>query len=294
MIQYVNAKTIVNKIDGSKWFGYGFNMNIYRGCHHGCIYCDSRSEVYGIEDFDQVKPKRNALAIIENELKTKRNKGIIGMGAMSDPYNKLEEKLELTRGALKLIDKYGFGVGITTKSALVVRDLDLLKKIAQHSPVIIKITITCADDKLAQKIEPHVSLPSERFEALKKIRGQGIFAGVLMLPILPYVTDNKENIESLLIKAYENNTSFICAGFGVSQRRGQRFYYLQELEKFNPEAAKLHERSYGNSYWCYSKNSKELKQLHEKFCQEHQILYQMTTIINAYQKGYRQQQISLF
>ncbi|MDF9867677.1 DNA repair photolyase [Bacilli bacterium PM5-3] len=294
MIEYVDAKTIITKVNHTGWFDYDYNMNIYRGCHHGCIYCDSRSDVYQVADFDKVKPKKDAIKIIEKELKNKRNKGVIGTGAMSDPYNKLEEELQLTRQALEIIDKHGFGVGITTKSTLILRDIDILKRIALHSPVIIKITITCANDELTKLIEPNVASSKERFLAIKKLREAGIYAGVILMPVLPYLTDSWNNINSLLMLSKAVDASFIYAAFGVSQRTGQRAYYLNKLKDISQYAYENHLKSFGNNYSCPAHNAKELYRKYELFCKENKLTYKMKDIINGYQKGYRCEQISLF
>lgn len=150
-IPLIPAKTIVSGYIKGGWFGANYNMNIYKGCCHGCIYCDSRSDCYRVENFDLVRAKENALAVIERDLKAKRRIGTVITGSMSDPYNPFERELELTRGALKLIDRFGFGICIDTKSDLVCRDLDILLEIKKHSPTIVNFTITTADDKLSQK-----------------------------------------------------------------------------------------------------------------------------------------------
>jgi len=158
-MDFIEAKTIISGYsEGHNWFGNNYTMNIYKGCSHGCIYCDSRSECYRVENFDKVRAKENALTLIERELKSKRRTGIIGTGAMSDPYNPFEKEYKLTRGALELIDSNHFGVSIATKSDLITRDIDVLKKIRQHSPVLIKLTITTCDDELCRKIEPNVHI----------------------------------------------------------------------------------------------------------------------------------------
>ena len=168
-MEYVPAKTIVTKTKSSAdWFGIDYNMNIYRGCCHGCIYCDSRSDCYGIDQFDKVRVKEDALRIIRDELRRKVKKGVVGTGAMSDPYNPFEQESELTRHALELIDAFGFGAAVATKSALLKRDMDVLLGIKEHSPVICKVTVTTTDNHLAKKIEPHVSLPSERLELIER------------------------------------------------------------------------------------------------------------------------------
>jgi len=164
-VQYIPARSIVSSYaENNYWFGSNYNMNIYKGCCHGCIYCDSRSECYGIDDFDTVRAKENALSLIDKELKSKRKTGVIGTGAMSDPYNPFEKELCLTRQALELIDKHGFGVSIITKSDLIIRDIDILQRIKEHSPVLCKITITVSNDELCRRIEPNVSVSSEMHE----------------------------------------------------------------------------------------------------------------------------------
>ena len=195
-MEFIIAKEILSKIqfDNSHWFGTDYNMNLYRGCCHGCIYCDSRSNCYNIVEFDKVKIKKDCLTILENQLKTKRKTGVIQIGAMSDTYNPFEKKYEITRNALKLIDKYGFGVAIATKSDLILRDIDILKKINEHSPVIIKFTITTFDDDLSKIIEPNVCPTSLRVEALKKLNLEGISTVVWLSPILPFINDTKSNI----------------------------------------------------------------------------------------------------
>ena len=221
-MEFIKAKTIVSGYSSNEqWFGNNYNMNIYKGCCHGCIYCDSRSECYGIEDFDRVRAKK-MLWIIARDLKSKRKTGVVGMGAMSDPYNPFEKEYELTRGALKLIHKYGFGVSIATKSDLIVRDIDLLKSIQTHSPVLAKITITTCDDALCKKIEPNVALSSKRFEAIKKLSDHGIFVGILLMPVLPFIEDNEENIMGIIHLAHKSGAKFIYPAFGVTLRQNQR------------------------------------------------------------------------
>ena len=173
------------------------------------VYIASRSDCYHVENFDEVRAKENALALIARELKSKSKKGVIGTGAMSDSYNPFEKEYMLTRGALELIDHYGFGVSIYTKSNLIARDIDILKKIVKHSPVLIKLTITTSDDNLCKKIEPNVALSSERFATIKKLTDQGIFAGILLMPVLPFIEDNEENIRSIIELGHINGAKFI-------------------------------------------------------------------------------------
>ena len=176
-MELIPAKTILQKNKTTSWFGNDYNMNLYKGCCHGCIYCDSRSECYQIEDFDKVKAKENCIETLRNELRRKIRSGIIGTGAMSDPYNPFEKHERLTEKALMLIDAYEFGVSVITKSELITRDIDLYKQISEHSPVLCKMTITTANDELCRKIEPNVSPSSERFQALAKMSEAGLKNG---------------------------------------------------------------------------------------------------------------------
>lgn len=295
MMEFVPAKSIISSYKpNNNWFGNDYNMNIYKGCSHGCIYCDSRSECYHVDNFDQVRAKENALEIIEKELKSKRRKGVIGTGAMSDPYNPFEKEYQLTREALKLIHKYGFGVSIATKSDLIVRDIDLLREISNHSPVLVKITITAADDKLCQKIEPHVALSSSRFKAIQEFSESGIFAGVLLMPVLPFIEDNEENIFNIIKQAHECGAKFIYPAFGVTLRQNQREWFYRQLDLKFPSIKEQYVSHFGNAYECRSPNSKALWELLKRECQQREILYRMEDIIKGYKRAYEHKQLSLF
>ena len=285
-MEEIIAKTILSKKDknaGKMWFGTMYNMNLYRGCSHGCIYCDSRSDCYKVENFDQVKPKKDALIILEKELRKKRDKGVIGIGSMSDSYNPLERALDITRGALELIHKYGFGISLETKSTLIERDIDILKKINEKNNVIIKLTITCADDMLSSKIEPYTNVSSERFSTLKKLAEAGICAGVLLMPILPYINDTIDNIKGIVKLSYENNAKFIYPGFGVTLRNNQRSYFYDQLDKLYPNLKQKYISEYGLSYSCKSKYGKKLSGVFIEECNKYGILYKMNDIIKLYQ-----------
>ncbi len=253
-MENIPAKTIVTRTKGSQWFGIDYNMNIYKGCSHGCIYCDSRSDCYRIADFDSVRAKEDALRIIRDDLRRKVRTGIVGTGAMSDPYNPFEKELELTRHALELIDAYGFGAAVATKSALLKRDVDVLKGIMEHSPVLCKVTVTTTDDDLAKKIEPNVSRPSERLALIEALRKNGIFAGILLMPVLPFLEDSEENILSIVKAAHDTGASFIYPAFGVTLRNNQREWYFDRLREQFPQQDLVSEyiRRYGNSYECTS------------------------------------------
>lgn len=294
----IPAKTIVSGYAPcNSWFGTNYNMNIYKGCCHGCIYCDSRSECYHIENFDEVRAKDRALEIIEKELRGKRQKGVVATGSMSDPYNPFEKKAALTRGALELINKYHFGVGIATKSDLVVRDIDILQAIKAHSPVLIKMTITSHDDALSKKIEPYVCPSSKRFEALKQLSDAGIFTGILLMPILPFINDTEENIREIVRKGTEAGVKFIFTyGMGVTLRGNQKQYFYEEIFNQFPsqDLVQRYREVYGNRYECSTPNSKRLWSIFTQECNRLGILYRMEDIIKAYREGYESTQLSLF
>lgn len=286
-METVPAKTIVTKTKKpSAWFGAEYNMNIYRGCSHGCIYCDSRSTCYQDPSFSTVKIKENALQIIRDDLRRKARKGVIATGSMSDPYNPLERGLRLTRNALELINAYGFGVAVASKSALVTRDIDVLSDIEAHSPVIVQITITTADDGLSRVIEPSVSTASERFDALRQLSGAGIFCGVLMMPILPFINDTEENIAGILEKAKKAGARFVYPSFGMTLRSGNREYYYEKLDEFFPQIKQKYVKAYGNRYSCTSRKAKKLWDLFVGLCGEYGLMYGMKGITQTYRHGY--------
>ncbi len=292
----VPAKTILQKNKTSDWFGNDYNMNLYRGCCHGCIYCDSRSECYHVEDFDTVHAKENALTILRDELRRKIRSGIIGTGAMSDPYNPFEAQELLTRHALELINAFEFGVTVITKSDLITRDIDVYKDISEHSPVLCKMTVTTTDDSLAALIEPNVSLPSERFEALAKMAENGLFTGITLMPTLPFITDSAENIKSIVKTAHQCGVRCIYPWFGVTLRMNQREHFLCELDKRFPESGlrQRYESFYGNRYKCTSPNSRELWRIFTEECEKFGIIYNMKSIISAYKMGYGDMQMKFF
>lgn len=292
----IPAKTIIQAKPDASWFGTDYNMNIYKGCCHGCIYCDSRSDCYQITDFDTVRAKANALVIIEDELRRKNRSGVIGTGSMSDPYNPFEQQYRLTRQALSLIDRYHFGVGIATKSDLVSRDIDILSQIKTHSPVIVKITVTSCDDGLAEKLEPGVCPSSSRFEAVRRLSEAGIFAGLLMMPLLPGLTATADNIMGIIHKAHDSGARFIYPWFGFSLRNGQREYFYEKLEELFPtrQLKQTYQSLYGMSYSCQSPNAKELYERFTSECNRLGILYRMDDIIRGYKAEYDYTQLSLF
>lgn len=292
----IPAKHIVtNRKTPGQWFGTDFNMNIYRGCSHGCIYCDSRSACYGIEDFDTVHAKEDALRIIRDDLRRKTKKGVVGMGAMSDPYNPQEEHALLTRHALELIDAFEFGVTIATKSDLILRDMDILQSIARHSPVLLKITITAAEDSLCGKVEPHAPASSLRFEAIRRLSEAGLFAGILLMPVLPFIEDTDENILAIVEKAAQSGARFIYPAFGMTLRDRQRDYYYGKLIERFPQERLIarYQARYGSSYMCTSPRAQHLWEIFAQSCREKKILYDMKDITCAYKRGYGDPQLTL-
>lgn len=295
MIDYIPAKTIISGYaNNSNWFGTNYNMNIYKGCCHGCIYCDSRSACYHVDNFDHVRVKENALEIIRNDLRRKVKTGVVGTGAMSDPYNPFERELKLTRHALELISAYGFGAAIVTKSSLITRDIDVLSEIKEHSPVLCKLTITAADDTLCKVIEPHVCVSSERFAAIERLSKSGIFTGILLMPVLPFITDSEDNIKNIVRKAHESGARFIYPAFGMTLRMNQRDYYYQKLDEYFPGLRQRYEKTYGDRYSCGSINAKKLWTVFTSECDKVGLLYKMQNIISAYKLGYGDRQLTLY
>ncbi len=284
----IPAKTIVTNIKNG-WFGADYNMNIYRGCSHGCIYCDSRSECYHNDDFETVSVKQDALRIIRDDLRRKVRTGVISTGAMSDPYNPFEKKELLTRHALELVYAYGFGIAIATKSTLVCRDIDILKDIRGFAPVLVKLTITTADDVLAGKIEPYAPKPSERLEALARLSDAGIPTAVLLMPVLPFITDSKANILDIVKRAKEAGARYIYPAFGVTLRDRQRAYFYDALDREFPGLREKYVKSYGNRYECASPAAKALWNIFSKACDENGIFYRMRDITRNYKRGYYDQ-----
>ena len=262
-MESVPAKHLLHRTRDGSWFGTNYTMNLYRGCCHGCIYCDSRSDCYQVEDFDTVRVKENALAVLRDDLRRKLRPGIVGMGAMSDPYNPFERELELTRNALSLLDAYGFGVTLATKSDLVVRDIDLLRFIQSRAPVLCKLTLTTADDALAAKLEPRAPSPTRRLEAVRALSA-------------------------------EAGARYIYPAFGMTQRQGQRSWYLDRLEAAFPGQGlrEKHEKRYGDRYVCTSPRARRLWEVFSRRCGELGLLYEMRHITANYQRGYEDRQLS--
>ena len=295
-METIIAKSILHKNKSSDWFGADYNMNLYRGCCHGCIYCDSRSDCYGIEDFDKVRCKADAIKLLEQELRHKTRTGVIGTGAMSDPYNPFEKTELLTRRSLELIDKYRFGCVILTKSSLITRDKDLFTAISEHSPMMCKLTITTADDSLSRLIEPNVSLSSERFKALYELSSAGLFTGITLMPVLPFIEDTEANILKIVRRGAECGVRFIYPAFGMTLRGIQREHYLNSLDRLFPQSglSEKYIQAFGNSYECISPSAEALWKCFSGECERLGILYRMGDIISASRRKYETEQMSLF
>ena len=265
-MHFVKAKGILSSQNG---------MNIYRGCQHGCIYCDSRSSCYRMDHaFEDIEVKENALELLEDALRRKRKRCMIGTGAMSDPYIPLELDLEYTRKALLIIEKYGCGVTLQTKSDRVLRDLDILKRINEKTKAVVQMTLTTADDTISKIIEPNVCTSRERFEALKILRDNGIPTVVWLCPILPYINDTRENIEAILQMCVEARVrGVINFGMGLTLREGDREYFYRKLDSSFPGLKERYIRKYGNSYEIPSPHSSELMRLFHQICEKNGIMH---------------------
>ena len=256
----VTAKHILSARNG---------MNLYRGGQHGCIYCDARSRCYQMKHtFEDIEVKGNAIELLEAALKSKRKPCMIGTGAMSDPYIPLESQLQMTRKALELIDKYGFGVAIQTKSTRILRDMDLLRSINSHAKTVVQMTLTTCDEELCRKIEPNVSTTRERVEALKRFRDAGIPTVVWLCPILPFLNDTPENIRGILDACVDAGVrGIINFGMGLTLRDGNREYFYTQLDRHFPGLKEQYIRTYGNSYDIPSPRDKELRKLFHDTCE---------------------------
>ena len=265
-MHFVKARGILSAQNG---------MNLYRGCLHGCIYCDSRSRCYQMDhNFEDIEVKENALELLETALKRKKMPCMIGTGAMTDPYIPPERELQLTRGALELIDRYGFGIAIQTKSAEILRDLDLLKSINSKTKAVVQITLTTYDDALCRILEPKVSVTSERIAALKVFREAGIPTVVWLSPILPFLNDTEENIRGILESCADAGVKgILCFNMGLTLREGNREYFYAQLDRHFPGLKARYIRTYGNRYELNSPRNRELMALYHDFCDQHGIMH---------------------
>jgi len=276
MIKKIQAKSILSPLKGKGFdpFGISCNMNIYRGCQHQCIYCDSRSNCYQIDNFADILIKENAIDMLKQELSAKRKKLTIGTGSMNDPYMPIEEELGLTRQALELIYRYQFPVHIITKSNMVVRDLDILRNILKVYAAV-SFTITTNDDKLSRIIEPGAPVSSERFEAMNVLSAAGIYTGIIISPVLPWITDSSENITELLQHAHQVGAKYALMWPGLTQRHGQREWFYDQLDKHFPGLKEKYIDRFGNTYECDSPNAEDLNKAYYQVCSKLRLATQM-------------------
>ena len=289
-MHFVKVKGILSSKNG---------MNLFRGCTHGCIYCDSRSKCYQMNhSFEDIEVKENSLELLEDRLKRKRKKCMIGMGSMTDPYINEELKLNYTRKALETINKYGFGLTLITKSSNIIRDLDLLKEINSKTKCVVQMTLTTYDERLCRIIEPNVSTTKERVETLIKLREAGIPTVVWMTPILPYINDTKENIIGILNYCKEAKVKgILCFGMGLTLREGNREYFYSKLDKHFPLLKDRYIREFGNSYVINSKNNYRLMKIFRDFCENEKIMHDYNKIfsyLNTFEEKETTKQLSIF
>lgn len=289
-MHFTDAKGILSAKNG---------MNMYRGCTHGCIYCDSRSKCYNFtHDFEDIEVKQNAPELLENALRSKRKKCMIGTGAMCDPYMHCEKELELTKRCLEIIDKYEFGLAIQTKSDLILRDLELLKSINKKSKCVVQMTLTTFDEELCRKIEPRVCTTKRRFEVLKIFRDNGIPTVVWLDPILPFINDTRENIEGILGYCIEAGVKgILCFGMGLTLREGNREYFYEKLDEHFPGLRVKYHQKYGYAYEIGSDNNAELMHIFRSKCREHNIMSdpgEIFSYLRSFPEDDIYKQISLF
>ena len=287
-MHFVDAKGILSPTNG---------MNLYRGCTHGCIYCDARSKCYQFtHEFEDIEVKQNAPQLLEQTLRSKRKRCMIGTGAMSDPYLHYEKDLQLTRRCLEIIDRYEFGLAIQTKSDMILRDLDLLKSINRKAKCVVQMTLTTYDEELCKILEPNVCTTKRRFEVLEIMRDEGIPTVVWLSPILPFINDTQENIDGILDYCVRAKVQgIICFGMGVTLREGDREYFYAALDKHFPGLKKRYQEKYGLAYEVTSDNHKELMNNLRTRCKESNIIYDVEKCFNylhEFPKKY--EQMSLF
>jgi len=291
MHHYKDAKGILSAENG---------MNLYRGCQHGCIYCDSRSKCYRIETehgFEDIEVKRNAPALLENALRRKRARCMIGTGAMCDPYMPLEATERMMRTCAEIIERHGFGLTVQTKSDLVLRDLDVFRRIQEKAKCVIQITLTTMDEKLCRIVEPKVCTTSRRAEVLDVFRKENIPTVVWLSPILPFLNDTEENLRGILDICFSAGVrGIICFNMGMTLRDGDREYYYSKLDEQFPGLTAQYIQAYGNSYVCDSPNAKRLMRIFHEECEKRGVLHhpgEVFTYLRAFEGKQYGEQLSL-
>lgn len=285
-MHFVEAKGILSAKNG---------INVYRGCLHGCIYCDSRSDCYNMKhDFEDIEVKKNAPELLEKALRAKRRRCMIGTGAMCDPYIPIEKDLRITRKCLEIINKYDFGAALLTKSDLVLRDIDLLDEINGKTKAVVQMTITTADDALCRIVEPNVCPTSRRVEVLLEMKNHKIPTVMWLCPLLPFINDTEENLTKVLEFAAEANVyGIISFGMGLTLRSGDREYFYAALDRHFHGLRQKYERYYSNSYEIPSPNCVKLTRIFEEFCDKHGIVRNQKQIFSYLNDFDEPEQITL-
>ena len=289
-MHFKEAKSLLSRYNG---------MNIYRGCQHGCIYCDSRSRCYGMDhDFTDIEVKINAPELLEAALRSKRSKCMIGTGSMCDPYIPLETELRLTRRCIEIIDRYGFGLAILTKSTRILRDLDLLKSINKKTKCVVQMTLTTYDEDLCRIIEPNVSTTRERYEVLKILRDNGIPTVVWLDPILPFINDTEENLRGILQYCIDAGVhGILCFGMGLTLRDGNREYFYEQLDRHFPGLKQRYQARYGFDYSVMSEHNDHLMRIFHRECEKRGILTGNDAVfayLHAFEDKHSPEQLSMF
>ena len=287
-MELIDAKTIAtNGGPDRDYLQAEYVMNIYRGCNHGCIYCYARSNYYEkTGNFDNVRAKKDALRILRDELSVKAKSGVALTGGVSDPYNIEEAEHKLTRNSLELINAYRFGVCIITKSDLVKRDSGILADIKSHSPASVNFSITCSDDETCKKVEPYASTTTERFGAIEHLAGKGIIAGVLIDPVIPYITDTAENVQAIVRKAKQHGAKYVYISTFVTMADAQRDYFYQKAERHFPGISDTYKEKFKNYYRCFSSNGKKLWKAFVEACEKEGMNYDMRAANQMIRRGY--------
>ncbi|MBN2388252.1 MAG: radical SAM protein [Anaerolineales bacterium] len=270
MIKEIQAKTLLNRVKGpDDWFGLYYSMNLFRGCQHQCIYCDSRSECYQIENFNtDVLVKANAIDLLHDELGRKRVVGTIGTGSMNDPYMPLEKQICLTRRALKVIAQFGFPVHAITKSDLVLRDLDLFADLQAQTYAAVTFTVTTADDELSKKIEPGAPVTSRRLKAMRSLAEKGILTGITLMPILPFIADHEDNLRRIITLVAAHGGRYVLPALGMTLRDRQRAYYFKKLDRLFPGLRGRYVEAFGGQYFAPAQNASRLEAVLGGLCEE--------------------------
>ena len=270
-MHFVDTRSILSPQNG---------INPYRGCTHGCIYCDSRSDCYRMNHaFEDVEVKQNAPQLLQEALSRKRKRCMIATGAMCDPYMHCEEQLQLTRQCLEVIERFGFGAAVQTKSCRILRDLDLLGRINEKSRAVVQMTLTTADEDLCRILEPHVSTTVRRYEALKEFQERQIPTAVWISPLLPFLNDTEDNLRRILEYCFDAGVrAILCFGIGVTLRAGDREYFYAALDRHFPGLRRRYESAYGDAYEVLSPNHPSLMRLFHRECEKHGVLHDAQSV----------------